>query len=79
MDWIWYLFCFEGRINRTKYWLAGLIIACWMLFLAGLMALITKIISGAAPGTFGFSIDDIFGLVDPASLRSAAGKLRSGE
>jgi uncharacterized membrane protein YhaH (DUF805 family) len=67
MDWTWYLFRFEGRINRAKYWLAGLI------------ALTTKFISGAAPGTFGFSIDDIFELVDPASLRSAAGKFRNGE
>jgi uncharacterized membrane protein YhaH (DUF805 family) len=50
-----------------------------MAFLAALMALTTKIISGAAPGSFGFSIDDIFGLVDPASLRSAAGKFRNGE
>jgi uncharacterized membrane protein YhaH (DUF805 family) len=79
MDWTWYLFRFEGRITRAEYWLAGLIIVCWMAFLAGLMAGATKIISGAAPGTFGFSIDDIFGVVDPASLRSAIGKLRNGE
>jgi uncharacterized membrane protein YhaH (DUF805 family) len=79
MDWTWYLFRFKGRISRAEYWLAALIIVCWMLFLAGLMALITKFISGAAPGTFGFSIDDIFELVDPASLRSAAGKFRNGE
>jgi uncharacterized membrane protein YhaH (DUF805 family) len=32
MDWTWYLFRFEGRINRAKYWLAGLIILCWMMF-----------------------------------------------
>ena len=32
MDWTWYLFRFEGRINRAKYWLAGLIIICWMIF-----------------------------------------------
>ena len=79
MDWTWYPFRFEGRINRAKYWLAGLIIVCWMALLAGLMALTTKIISGAAPRTFGFSIDDTFELVDPASLRSAAGKFRNGE
>jgi uncharacterized membrane protein YhaH (DUF805 family) len=26
MDWTWYLFGFKGRINRAKYWLAGLVI-----------------------------------------------------
>ena len=36
MDWTWYLFGFKGRINRAKYWLAGLIIGCWMLLLATL-------------------------------------------
>ena len=29
MDWVWYLFRFDGRINRAKYWLAGLIMVCW--------------------------------------------------
>ena len=79
MDWTWYLFRFEGRINRAKYWLAGLIIVCWMVFLAQLMGVATKIISGDAPGTFGFSIDDIFDMVDPASLQAAIGKFRHGE
>ena len=79
MDWTWYLFRFEGRINRAKYWLAGLVVVCWMASLAALMALTTKIISGAAPGTFGFSIDDIFELVDPASLHAAIAKFRNGE
>ena len=26
MDYVWYLFSFEGRINRAKLWLAVLII-----------------------------------------------------
>ena len=43
MDWTWYLFRFEGRINRAKYWLAGLVVVCWMASLAALMALTTKI------------------------------------
>ena len=25
MDWTWYLFSFDGRINRAKFWLAGLV------------------------------------------------------
>src|SRR5258708_10250927 len=32
LDWTCYLFRFEGRITRAKYWLAGLIILCWMIF-----------------------------------------------
>ena len=32
MDYVWFLFRFEGRINRAKYWLALLIFACWMFF-----------------------------------------------
>ena len=32
MDWTWYLFRFEGRINRCQIRLAGLIIICWMIF-----------------------------------------------
>jgi uncharacterized membrane protein YhaH (DUF805 family) len=38
MDWTWFLFSFKGRINRAKYWLAGLIILCWMLFVLTLLA-----------------------------------------
>jgi uncharacterized membrane protein YhaH (DUF805 family) len=79
VDYARLLFSFRGRTNRAKCWLAGLIIVCWMVFLAVLMALTTKIISGSAPGTFGFSIDDIFGVLDPPSLRSAIGKFRTGE
>jgi uncharacterized membrane protein YhaH (DUF805 family) len=25
MDWTWYLFRFDGRINRAKLWLAGVV------------------------------------------------------
>jgi uncharacterized membrane protein YhaH (DUF805 family) len=32
MDYKWLLFSFEGRINRAKYWLAALIILCFMIF-----------------------------------------------
>ncbi len=67
MDWTWYLFRFNGRINRAKYWLAMLIILCWMIFLAAL-ALAAGLVSGEV--TFGFDIDDLFRIVDPASYRS---------
>ena len=31
MDWTWYLFRFEGRINRAKLWLAGLVMSVLMI------------------------------------------------
>jgi uncharacterized membrane protein YhaH (DUF805 family) len=68
MDWTWYLFQFEGRINRAKFWLAGLIIVCWMLFLALLTVTAGYLFGG--PTSFYFDINDIFGVVDPQSYRS---------
>ncbi len=63
MDWTWYLFRFDGRINRAKYWLAGLIIVCWMILMAGIV-----VAFGARK--FGFSVDDIFKVVDPDTYRA---------
>jgi uncharacterized membrane protein YhaH (DUF805 family) len=68
MDWTWYLFRFEGRINRAKLWLGMLIIVCWMLFLALLIVTAGSLFGG--PTSFYFGIDDIFGVVDPESYRS---------
>ena len=39
MNWTWYLFGFKGRINRAKYWLAGLVILSFMIAFAGLVYL----------------------------------------
>jgi uncharacterized membrane protein YhaH (DUF805 family) len=30
---LWLLFSFEGRINRAKFYLAGLVLLCWMILL----------------------------------------------
>jgi uncharacterized membrane protein YhaH (DUF805 family) len=79
MDYAWFLFSFEARINRARYWLAGLIIVCWMLFLAALVLAFAKIFSGGAPASFGFSVDDVFGLFDPATYRSAINRFGSGD
>src|SRR5262245_17029579 len=49
MDWVWYLFSFDGRINRAKYWLATLIVFCWMIFLAALMAGLFFLLGGSGP------------------------------
>jgi len=38
MDYKWFLFSFKGRINRAKYWLATLIILCWMIFVLLILA-----------------------------------------
>jgi uncharacterized membrane protein YhaH (DUF805 family) len=32
MSYAWFLFRFDGRITRAKYWLATLILLCWMIF-----------------------------------------------
>ena len=79
MDYAWFLFSFEGRISRASYWLAGLIIVCWMVFLAALMLAVAKFLDGATPASFGFSVGDIFGLFDPATWRSAIDRLGSGD
>jgi uncharacterized membrane protein YhaH (DUF805 family) len=69
MDYAWFLFSFEGRINRARYFLAGLIIGCWILFLAIVVFCIAKTL-GNPPLSLGLKTDDIFGLVNPESFRS---------
>ncbi|HKS20387.1 MAG TPA: DUF805 domain-containing protein [Bradyrhizobium sp.] len=68
MDWIWYLFGFKGRINRAKYWLAGLIIGCWMIFLMLLLFVPVGYLFGW-PGKLHFSIDNMFAIFNPHSFR----------
>ena len=69
MDWVWYLFSFEGRINRAKLWLAGLIVICWMLFLAMLTSGLVVLLGGH-PHNIGFGIDYLLRIFDPAFYRS---------
>jgi uncharacterized membrane protein YhaH (DUF805 family) len=68
MDWTWYLFGFKGRINRAKYWLAGLIIGCWMIFLMLLLFVPIGYLFGW-PETLNFSIDNVFAIFNPHSFR----------
>ena len=70
MDWVWYLFSFKGRINRAKLWLAGLIIICWMIFLAMLMSGLVALLTSHGPKDIGFGIDYLFGIFNPAFYRS---------
>jgi uncharacterized membrane protein YhaH (DUF805 family) len=38
MDYAWFLFKFDGRINRARYWLGTLVILCCMIFVLILLA-----------------------------------------
>ena len=40
VNWTWYLFSFEGRINRAKFWLSLPILLGWMFFIVWVMWLI---------------------------------------
>ena len=68
MDWVWYLFKFDGRINRAKYWLAGVIIVCWMIVLMLLLYVPVGYLF-AWPEELNFSLDNIFAIVDPKSFQ----------
>lgn len=79
MDWTWYLFGFEGRINRAKYWLAGLVILWLMVAFIGLVysTLMIDFVAhaigtphGNGKVSFGIDLDDIFLLLDPAAWRA---------
>jgi len=79
MDWTCYLFGFKGRINRAKYWLAGLLLLSFMAAFVTLVQLALTInfvahAMGTAHGSgkvsFGFRLDDIFSAFDPAAWRA---------
>lgn len=79
MDWTWYLFGFNGRINRAKYWLAGLVILSLMIAFVGLIysALTINFVAhavstpdGKGKISFDFDLDDIFMVFDPAAWRA---------
>jgi uncharacterized membrane protein YhaH (DUF805 family) len=78
MDWVWFLFGFDGRINRAKVWLAMLVIVCWMIFIAMLMLGIDGLFGNPAKSVH-FNLNDIFAFVDPAMLRAAILRLREGK
>src|SRR4051812_10083209 len=68
MDIAWYLFGFEGRINRARFWQALLIMIFLMMVLA--LAIITIGKFFGSSGSFSFGLDDIFAAFDPQSYRS---------
>ena len=78
MDWVWFLFAFDGRINRAKMWLGLLVILCWMVFIALVMLGIDGMF-GNPVKTLHFNVNDIFAYVDPDVLRAAIARLRDGK
>ena len=70
MDLIWLLFSFEGRINRAKYWLAGLAICGVMLLLIELVFVpFSYLFGGTQDLTINFNLSNIFAVLDPQSYR----------
>ena len=70
MDYVWYLFRFNGRINRARCWLAGLIIICWMIVLSLLLFGVAYLFGATMPDQFNINPNRIFALIDPAAWRS---------
>ena len=77
MDWTWYLFRFDGRINRALLWQA-LLIVMMLACIVGMIDQAIKVLSGAATFAFNFKfdfdfgVDDIFNVVDPRAYRQLA-------
>ncbi|MCK1638193.1 DUF805 domain-containing protein [Bradyrhizobium sp. 157] len=65
MNWTWYLFRFDGRINRAKLWLAGLIM---LGFLGTVIVAIQSLFGG--PTSISIGTKDIFKLVNPDVYRT---------
>jgi uncharacterized membrane protein YhaH (DUF805 family) len=68
MDWVWYLFSLEGRINRARFWLAGLIMVGWMIFLIMLLLVPVGYLLGG-PQKLHLSLENVFAAFDPQSYR----------
>jgi len=68
MDWTWYLFRFDGRINRAKLWLAMVVMFGLMMTVGLAIVAIRSLFGNLAPFHFGAS--DLFRLLDPDTYRS---------
>jgi uncharacterized membrane protein YhaH (DUF805 family) len=62
MDYVWFLFRFDGRINRARYWLATLAMLCCMILV--LVSLVKLAIAFGIRGSLSFYLVGI-----PASIR----------
>ncbi|HLZ04429.1 MAG TPA: DUF805 domain-containing protein [Bradyrhizobium sp.] len=73
MDWAWFLFGFRGRINRAKYWLSGLVLVGWMIFVIWMIYLCLQLMANGylpIPRKIHFGTNAIFALFDPASFHA---------
>ena len=68
MDWTWYLFRFDGRIDRARFWLAIPVLFGLMTTVGLAIVAIHGLFGSAAPFHIGAS--DLFKLVDPDAYRS---------
>ena len=74
MDWTWYLFRFDGRINRAKLWLAGVVLLGLVMSVGLVIIAIHSLFGG--PPSFHFGARDLFKLVDPDAARLEKEELR---
>jgi uncharacterized membrane protein YhaH (DUF805 family) len=76
MDYFWYLFSFEGRINRARNWQALLIIIgigiCWIMVFGMLAIGAATMLGATGPSNFSLGIEEIQKLFDPAFYRTLA-------
>ncbi len=76
MDYVWYLFSFEGRINRARNWQAiPIIIAigiCWLVVFGVLTFAAVSLLGVSGPRSFSIGTAEILKLVDPAFYRTLA-------
>lgn len=79
MDYRQFLFGFEGRINRAKIWLVGLLILGSGLCLGLLLFSIAGLFDITGLVSFGFDVSDVFGLVDPATVRAGIETIRKAD
>ena len=63
MDWIWYLFRFDGRISRAILWLGGLVLFCLMMAIGLVIAAVHSLFGGGK--AFHLGVSNLFKLVDP--------------
>ena len=66
MDWTWYLFRFDGRINRAKLWLAVLVLLGLMMVVgAADRSAIHSLFGGAAPSISALEISSSWWIPTP--------------
>jgi uncharacterized membrane protein YhaH (DUF805 family) len=76
MDYVWYLFRFEGRISRAKNWQAILIMiaigAGWIMVFGMLTIAAASLLGVSGPLNFSLGIEEILKLFDPTFYRTLA-------